>query len=425
MTSTLTLGLRARNASWVEPRYQICLIHPFDPRGEKVGGLETYIRDFITFHPDDTDLLFIGVDSAGDLKLGEIHRLTFRGRTFDFLPILRYSDLRAREAARNIRTSLTGQFFVALLRHFSLIARLIRSRRCSIDLRRVEFSWLPALLRLPFVQMLHGEGAPKLRMDSLLRKHWFVHNAGERFAVATSTKLLCVNPFITERLQRTYPRRKDKIDTLWTWVNTEIFRPQPLPVSQTPFRVVFAGRLDEFKDPPLMFRTIGRLRKRLQGGVEFHYIGTSDPHRFAEFAEIKDVTICHGFKDAAGMATTLAGAHAGILTSEFEGMPRFVLETLAVGRPVVAVHLPQLEPVIHYGESGFLVPRAGSSEDIADALAERLMDVREAIDAGEMDPARIAGAISDFTPGIQLARVFRFHQEIQNARGMAVAPSAF
>ena len=424
MTSTLTLGLRARNASWVEPRYQICLIHPFDPRGEKVGGLETYIRDFITFHPDDTDLLFIGVDSAGDLKIGEIHRLTFRGRTFDFLPILRYSDLQSREAARNIRTSLTGQFFVALLRHFSLIARLIRSRRCSIDLRRVEFSWLPALLRLPFVQMLHGEGAPKLRMDSLLRKYWFVHNAGERFAVATSTKFLCVNPFITERLQRTYPRRKDKIDTLWTWVNTEIFRPQPLPVGQAPFRVVFAGRLDEFKDPPLMFRTIGRLRKRLQGGVEFHYIGTSDPHRFAEFAEIKDVTTCHGFKDAAGMAATLAGAHAGILTSEFEGMPRFVLETLAVGRPVVAVHLPQLEPVIHYGESGFLVPRAGSSDDIADALAERLMDVREAIDAGEMDSARIAGAISDFTPGIQLARVFRFHQEIQNARGMAVAPSA-
>jgi glycosyltransferase involved in cell wall biosynthesis len=424
MTSTLTLGLRARNVNRVEPRYQICLIHPFDPRGEKVGGLETYIRDFITFHPDDTDLLFIGVDSAGDLKLGEVHRLTFRGRTFDFLPILRYSDLQAREAARSIRSSLTGQFFVALLRHFGLIARLIRSRRCSIDLRRVEFSWLPVLLRLPFVQMLHGEGAPKLRMDSLLAKYSFVHNAGERFAVATSTKFLCVNPFITERLQRTYPRRKHKIDTLWTWVNTEIFRPQPLPVNVAPFRVVFAGRLDEFKDPPLMFRTIGRLRKRLQGDVEFHYIGTSDPHRFAEFAEIEDITIRHGFKDAAGMAATLASAHAGILTSEFEGMPRFVLETLAVGRPVVAMHLPQLEPVIHPGVSGFLVPRAGSPDDMAEALAQRLIDVCDSIDAGEMDSARIAGAIADFTPGTQLARVFRFHQEIQNARGMTIAPSA-
>ena len=424
MTSTLTLGLRARNVNRVETRYQICLIHPFDPRGEKVGGLETYIRDFITFHPDDTDLLFIGVDSAGDLKLGEIHRLTFRGRTFEFLPILRYSDLQAREAARSIRTSLTGQFFVALLRHFGPIARLIRSRQCSIDLRRVEFSWLPVLLRLPFVQMLHGEGAPKLQMDSLLRKYSFVHNAGERFAVATSTKFLCVNPFITERLQRTYPRRKDKIDTLWTWVNTEIFRPQPLPAGAAPFRVVFAGRLDEFKDPPLMFRTIDRLRKRLQGGVEFHYIGTSDPHRFAEFAEIADVTIRHGFKDATGMAATLAGAHAGILTSEFEGMPRFVLETLAVGRPVVAMHLPQLEPVIHHGVSGFLVPRSGSPENMSDALVQRLIDVRDSINAGGMDSARIAGAITDFTPGTQLARVFRFHQEIQNERGMSVAPSA-
>jgi glycosyltransferase involved in cell wall biosynthesis len=425
MTSTLTLGLRARNANRIESRYQICLIHPFDPRGEKVGGLETYIRDFITFHPDDTDLLFIGVDSAGDLKLGELHRLTFRGRTFDFLPILRYSDRQAREAARSIRGSLTGQFFLALLRHFGPIARLIRSRRCSIDLRRVEFSWLPVLLRLPFVQMMHGEGAPKLQMDSLLRRYSFVHNAGERFAVATSAKFLCVNPFITERLQRTYPRRKNKIDTLWTWVNTDIFQPQPLTGTATPFRVVFAGRLDEFKDPPLMFRTIGRLRKRLQGGVEFHYIGTSDPHRFAEFAEIKDVTTCHGFKDATGMAAALANAHAGILTSEFEGMPRFVLETLAVGRPVVAVHLPQLEPVIQDGKSGYLVPRGGSSEDIADALVQRFVDIRDAVDAGKLDAARIGSVIGDFTPGNQLARVFRYHQEIQNARGMTVAASAY
>jgi glycosyltransferase involved in cell wall biosynthesis len=425
MTSTLTLALRARNAKYAKPRYQICLIHPFDPRGEKVGGLETYIRDFITFHPADTDLLFIGVDSAGDLKLGQIHRLSFRGRTFDFLPILHYSDLRAREAARSIRTSLTGQFFMALLRHFGVVARLIRSRRCSIDLRRVEFSWLPALLRLPFVQMLHGEGVPKLQMDSLLQKYAFVHHAGERFAVATSAKFLCVNPFITERLQRTYPRRKDKIDTLWTWVNTDVFQPQPLPASTTPFRIVFAGRLDEFKDPPLMFRTIDRLRRRLPGGVEFHYIGTSDPHRFSEFAGIEDITIRHGFRDAAGMAATLAATHAGILTSEFEGMPRFVLETLAVGRAVVAVHLPQLEPVIHDGDSGFLVARGGSADDMAEALAQRFIDVRDAIGTGKMDPARIAGAIADFTPGTQLARVFRYHQEIQNARGMTTAPSAY
>lgn len=421
MISTLTLAQRARNVSHTPERYQICLIHPFDPRGQKVGGLETYIRDFITFHPADTDLLFIGVDSIGDLKLGEIHKLTFRGRTFDFLPILHYSDDQAREAARTIRSSLTGQFFVALLRHFGAIAKVIRARRCSIDLRRVEFSWLPTLLRLPFVQMLHGEGAPKMQMDSLLRKYSFVHNVGERFAVAMSERFLCVNPFITERLQKTYPRKREKIDTLWTWVNTDIFKPQPFPAGSSPFRIVFAGRLDEFKDPPLMFKAIDRLRSRLNEGVEFHYIGTSDPHRFAEFAAIEDITVRHGFKDAAGMAATLASAHAGILTSEFEGMPRCVLEILAVGRPVVAVHLPQLEPVIHDGVSGFLVPRHGTADDMAEALAERFVDIHAALDAGQMTPAAIAESIADFTPNTQLARVYRYHKEIQNSRFMMAA----
>lgn len=422
MTSTLTLAQRARNEAHARQRYQICLIHPFDPRGQKVGGLETYIRDFITFHPTDTDLLFIGVDSVGDLALGEIHKLTFRGRTFDFLPILHYTDQQAREAARTIRSSLTGQFFVALLRHFGTISKHIRERRCSIDLRRVEFSWLPVVLRLPFIQMLHGEGAPKLQMDSLLRKYSFVHNAGERFAVAASEKFLCVNPFITERLQKTYPRQKEKIDTLWTWVNTDIFKPQPLSLDKGPFRIVFAGRLDEFKDPPLMFETINRLKQLMPGGVEFHYIGTSDPQRFDEFAKIEDVTVRHGFKDAAGMAATIASMHAGILTSEFEGMPRFVLETLAVGRPVVAMHLPQLESAIRDGESGFLVPRSDSRIDMVERLAHRFIDARNAIATGEMESSRIASNIRTFTPGTQLARVFRYHQEIQNMRGMVSPP---
>lgn len=423
MTSTLTLGLRARNAAPTRRRYQICLIHPFDPRGQKVGGLETYIRDFITFHPDDTDLLFVGVDSVGDLKLGEIRRLTFRGRDFDFLPILRYTDQQAREAAKTIRSSLTGQFFSALLRHFIPVSRLIRERGCTVDLRRVEFSWLPTLLRRPYVQMLHGEGAPKLQMDSLLRKYSFVHNFGERFAVSTSSHFLCVNPFITERLKNTYPSQKDKIDTLWTWVNTDIFKPQPFADSTDPFRVIFAGRLDEFKDPPLMFRTIARLREKLNGKLEFHYIGTSDPHRFAEFAAIEDITVRHGFKDALGMASTLANAHAGILTSEFEGMPRCVLETLAVGRPTVAVHLPQLEAVIHDGRSGYLIPRSNSRDEMVEALADRFVDVRNAIDSGTLDPFDVAGAIADFTPATQLARVYTYHQQIQDARGLTPSPA--
>jgi glycosyltransferase involved in cell wall biosynthesis len=393
--------------------YCIGLLHPFDIRGTKVGGLETYLRDFVTFCPQNTQIVFVGVDAIGDLRLGQIQEISFRGRTFEFMPVLRYPDEKAREAARKIRESITAQFFAGVIRHFPAIARAFRQRRCSVDLRRVEFAWVPFALRVPFVQMLHGEGVPRLRMDSLLQKYNFVHSIGERFAMATCQRFLCVNPLITERLRQTYPRDAAKIDTLWTWVNTNIFRPQPMPESIEPFRVVFAGRLDEFKVPSLMFKAIARLREKLPGKLEFHYLGTSNPSRFPEFAAIEDITVCHGFRDAGGMSAILTQAHAGILTSEMEGMPRFVLETLAVGRPVVAVHLPQLEVVIRDGESGYLVAREQSESELVEALARLFVDVRNAIAVGRMDPLAIAQKIKNFTPQKQLARVYRLHQDIQ------------
>lgn len=403
----------ATHSSQVATRYNIALMHPFDIRGTKIGGLETYIRDFVTFCPEDTRVLFIGVDAVGDMKLGEAVETTFRGRTFDFMPILHYPDVRAREAARRLTDSITAQFFFALVRRFPAVAGELRSRRCSVDLRRVEFAWLPVALRRPYVQMLHGEGVPQMAMDSLLQRYRFVHQFGERFAVNTSRKFLCVNPMITDRLRNTYRRHAAKIDTLWTWVNTNIFRPQPFPEEISPFRIIFVGRLDEFKQPRLMFKTIARLRSKLRGAVEFHYVGTSDPTRFAEFSAIEDITVRHGFQDAKGVASVVAQAHAGILTSEFEGMPRCVLETLAIGRPVVAVHLPQLESVIDDEVSGYLVRREMHDDDLIETLTLRLLDVRNAIADGRVDPAAVAAKIVTFTPDTQLARVYRLHHEIQ------------
>ncbi len=44
---------------------------------------------------------------------------------------------------------------------------------------------------------------------------------------------------------------------------------------------------------------------------------------------------------------------------------------------------------------------------MAEALAQRFIDVRDAIDAGEMNPVQIADAIKAFTQAHMLARVFR------------------
>ena len=204
-------------------------------------------------------------------------------------------------------------------------------------------------------------------MDSLLKSYRYVHNVNEWLAVKACDAFLCVNPIITERIRATYPAQAGKIDTQSTWVDTAIFKPTPFP--REGFRIAFAGRLDLFKVPSLMFKTVARVRDKLGQGVGFDYMGTSDPTRFTEFKEIADITVLHGFKSSAGVAEVLSNAHAGILTSEFEGMPFSVLESLGAGRPVVAIELPQLASVIKPGVSGELVPRSGSEDDMAARLA--------------------------------------------------------
>jgi len=396
-------------------QHRLCVIHSFDPRGAKVGGLETFIRDMIAFLPDDFSFLMIGVDALGDLELGKVSEQEFRGRKFAFLPVLRFSDAKAREAAVSIRDSINFQFMQGLLSHLPAVRRELKRAPTSVDLQRVEFAGLVKLLGVPFVQMLHGEGAPKLKMDSLLKSYRYVHNLNERIAVMACDKFLCVNPIITERIRGIYPRQAHKIDTLSTWVDTRTFKIAPFP-GDDGFRVAFAGRLDLFKSPPLMFKTMARLRGKLGGGVELHYMGTSDPARFDEFNLIKDAAVLHGFKDARGVAQVLASVHAGILTSEFEGMPFSVLETLAVGRPVGAIHLPQLECVIRDGESGALVSRSESEDDMAERLASAFVDIRARMRDGRMTPEGVAAAVCDFTPERQLAKCYENHRQLQRRR---------
>lgn len=396
-------------------KYRLCVVHSFDLQGAKVGGLETFIRDMLAFLPDDFSFLMIGVDARGDRELGKVCTETFRGKTYEFLPVLRYSDAKAREAAQSIRDSINFQFMQGLVRYLPEVRRQLRAQPTSVDLERVEFAPLMRALGIPFIQMLHGEGAPKLKMDSLLKSYRYVHNINERIAVMAADKFLCVNPIITERIRETYPRWRHKIDTLSTWVDTKTFAPSPFPEGDG-FRVAFAGRLDLFKVPSLMFKTMHRLHQKIGPGVEFHYMGTSDPARFPEFQLIKDFTVLQGFKSAQGVAEVLANVHAGILTSEFEGMPFSVLESLGSGRPVCAIHLPQLASVIKEGVSGALVARSESEDDMAERLAEAFVAIRAGIKNGTVTPQGVANEIRDFTPERQLAKCYENHRQIQRRR---------
>ena len=394
-------------------KHLLCLVHPIDPRGNKVGGIETHVRMMIAHAPKEWRVLLIGVDGRGDCRLGRVTRLHVEDRLIEFLPVLYFPDDDIHQAARSLFRSLTFRFVIGLMRHFLVLRRAVATAStATVELQRFEFALLGRLLGCPTIQVIHGEGTKKDKMDSLIKKFWFIHRMNEQIAIRLAAAIICVNPNILERLERENPRAAQRAVFMPVAIDTTIFRPSEFRVDDGIFRVVFAGRLDEFKDPPLMFRTLQRVNDCLKGALEFHYIGTTDPHRYAEYRLVERFTKCHGYCTPREVAAIMSQCHAGILTSWFEGMPCYLLEMLSAGRPIVAVSLPQYRLVIKDGLSGYLVDRTANSLRLIGALSERFLETWSAIRSGSMMPDAIHAQIIPFSVDAQLEGHFTRHQQL-------------
>ena len=393
----------------------ICIIHPMDPRGTKIGGIETYVRILIQHAPLNWRVLLVGVDGKGDCKLCEVTRMDLSKRSIDFLPMIYFPDDEIHEAARAFAKSLTLQFAISLVRNFFCLRNAIGKGAITVELERFEFAIVPFLLGKPTVQVVHGEGSKQDKMDSLIKKYWFLHRTSEEIAMRLASAIVCVNPNIEAQVKKKLPKRSSSITFMPVPVDTDTFRAHEFDTSDGIFRVVFAGRLDEFKDPPTMFRSLHEVHNRLRGQFEFHYVGTSDPHRYPEFHLIEKFTIAHGYKDPADVAIIIARCHAGILTSFFEGMPCYLLEVLSVGRPVVAIRLPQYDLVIEEGVSGSMIERSQDESTTVDRLADRLLYIWSKICHAQIYPDIIHAKAEPFSIRSQLERHFARHSSLANA----------
>jgi glycosyltransferase involved in cell wall biosynthesis len=395
--------------------YRLVLFHPMDPRGRKLGGIETHVRLLLGAHPKDFTVLFVGIDEIGDHAIGELTRLEFDGRAIDFLPVLRADHDSINAAATTLGGSLTLRFAASAMRHLGAVRRAVGRTRCSAEVERYEFALLPKLLRLPSVQWVHNEGSKKDKMDSLLKRYWFVHTASERIALALTDRVIAVNPNIAAHVVRLSPRAAKKTEIMSVSVDTRRFQESPFDLRDGIFRICFAGRLDEFKDPPLMFDVLARLQRKLGGKLEFHYVGATDPTRYPDFSKARAFTIHHGLQNPDGVRAIMSRCHAGILTSYFEGLPCYLLEVLASGRPVGAIDLPQYAPLIIPGISGVLVPRNGIRDNCAEALANAFASLRRDIADGRVDPVRLHTLVEPYSVETQFGRLFAIHRALQDA----------
>ena len=351
--------------------------------------------------------VIVGIDDFGDLELNKVHAITVAGREIDFIPILHVPGAEQTAAARSLGESVTLRFGLALLRAVPTLRRMFRGQAVVAEIERFEYAPMLRLIGWPFALVAHNEGDPRVdKMDSILSRYWYVNSVAEGIAVRLARRVYGVTPRIRDRLAGRYPSKAGQIGVLTVSVDTDIFGVTPFDLGDGKLRVVYAGRLDEFKDPPLMFRAMRRLNEQLGGAFEFHYCGIADPRKFPEFAAIEDCTIRHGALNPPQVAAVMAHCHIGTLVSYWEGMPCFLLELLSSGRPFGGLRLEQFDQVVEPGVNGRMVERSGSVAEDEVAVSDAILALWNDIRSGRIDPARVHEKIEPWSVTNQLSGLF-------------------
>ena len=152
-------------------------------------------------------------------------------------------------------------------------------------------------------------------------------------------------------------------------VDTAHFSVAPWPQENTPVTFVFVGRM--LKDKGIL-ELISACQIHYDQPIECLLVGGTDADNPAALSYQALVSRL-GSTSATYVGSQedirpyLTRAHAMILPSYREGMPKAVLEAMSMGRPILASDVPGCRDTVSHGKNGFLFP-ARSAEGIHRAI---------------------------------------------------------
>jgi glycosyltransferase involved in cell wall biosynthesis len=263
------------------------------------------------------------------------------------------------------------------------VVRLIRELRGLIDRLRPDLVY--SLLH--YVNMATGTALAGSRH----RPRWICRQSNDprrdmkgpfalwaRWAIRQADRVIgCsegVSQATTQHL-RLFPNRVYTIDNIADVSKIKDLASEPLPIEKRPgvLSVVHAGRFERQKNQAMLIDALSHLRNT---PVELWMLGAGRlEDRLRGLARALDVD--HqirwlGFQKNPFRFFRAADCLA--LTSDWEGLPNAVIESMICGTPVVSTRCPYgPEELIEDGTSGLLVP-VGNAELFAEALSRLAND---------------------------------------------------
>ena len=339
-----------------------------DPLGSKIGGIATFIRNFIKYSPEDFSIEFVGVSSnKGERQLGKWHEMEYHNREFKFLPV-------SYVVGENVRPKvpLSLRFTTSLFRYKHKIPLDGR----SLEFHRVEPSLPFRRCSSPKILFVHGH------MGDIYNPHTEVRWAKipglyfrlEKRLIDGFERIYVVREDGVEFYKEKYPDLRERFRFLPTWVDDEVFYPYSYDKRQLERRefcrrhgfsekdrfIIFVGRLEKQKDPLLVVGSFYALCSRIEN-AKLIIVGTGSLERqvrnkVLECGLEQKVTFT-GSLPQSKVADIMRISDVFLLTSAFEGMPRSVLEALGCGLPVVTTDVGEVKRVVKEGFSGIVCDR--------------------------------------------------------------------
>jgi glycosyltransferase involved in cell wall biosynthesis len=359
---------------------RVVVFFPGDLFGSKIGGIRSFVWDFIKFMPEDFAVTVVGCsDDAAARPVDTPQLVAIDGREVTYYPILG-----RRPGEWRTRLPLTLRFGVAAR------ARATRLVRAGDVVQLHDLGTALCLRHVPAPKvyvshvdprsLAHGQGESRWRyLPGLLP-------IVESLALGAVDRIFAVD----RRTLRYYLDRGFSAATedsfLPTSVDRSLFRPYGLServrcreelaaklgieAGALGKVVVFVGRLELQKDPELLLRAyrVAARTEHLRLVVAGDGSMRTGLERLAHQLGIAGHVHWLGRVSHEQLPRLLNAADVFVLTSRFEGMPIALLEALACGLPAVAPAVGEVPLVLSDGQNGRVVVDR-SPEGFADAIS--------------------------------------------------------
>ncbi|UUX96836.1 glycosyltransferase family 4 protein [Aquabacterium sp. J223] len=217
-----------------------------------------------------------------------------------------------------------------------------------------------ALSGVPFSMTVHGPGI----FYRPLR--WALPEKVQRAAFTA-----CITEFCRSQCMVFTPTDAwDRLHVVRCAVGRSFMDVSPQPIPPAP-RLVFVGRLCAEKGLPVLVEAVARLVER-GVAIEVALIGDGPLRGHVERAvrerRLGAALQLLGWKGSDEVRAEIERSRALVLPSFAEGLPVVLMESLALGRPVVTTTIAGIPELVESGRNGWLVP-PGAVEPLAEAMA--------------------------------------------------------